>query len=156
MDKLYRKVETKQFPPKAGWYDTDKGNLYWYESERNWSCRDDKLSEEYPAFWYELQSLSVAKEPSDVEGLIEHAFKAGRISTNTSYEQYRKTFVLDSMRSQLPSRNDAVEFAEWISNNQFTMYNNEWTSTKIHYSGCAYTTTELYSLFSSNKEGKGG
>lgn len=38
----------------------------------------------------------------------------------------------------------AEGFAEWISNNQFTMYNYKWTSTKIHYSGCDYTTSELY------------
>ena len=38
-------------------------------------------------------------------------------------------------------------FSEWISNNQFTRYNDEWTSTKIHYSGCIYNTKELYKLF---------
>lgn len=45
------------------------------------------------------------------------------------------------------TQNKAIIFAEWINNNQFTCFNNEWTSTKIHYSGCVYDTEELYSLF---------
>jgi hypothetical protein len=49
------------------------------------------------------------------------------------------------------SGEDAVRFAEWVSNNQFTMYNNEWVSTKIHYSGCSYTTDELYTEYLNHK-----
>ena len=53
------------------------------------------------------------------------------------------------LASLLPTEQQYVQqyaegFAEWISNNQFTMYNYKWTSTKIHYSGCDYTTSELY------------
>lgn len=39
-------------PEKAGWYDTDKGNLFWYALESTWSCRDDRCSAEYPTKWY--------------------------------------------------------------------------------------------------------
>lgn len=41
----------------------------------------------------------------------------------------------------------AVAFAEWITDNQFTKWNNQWSSTKIHYSPDKYTTQELYTLF---------
>lgn len=46
---------------------------------------------------------------------------------------------------------DAVGFAEWISNNQFTCYNNIWTSTKIHYSPGNYSTKDLYAIFKERK-----
>lgn len=41
----------------------------------------------------------------------------------------------------------SIEFAEWINDNQFTRMDDVWTSTKIHYSGCLYSTTELRKLF---------
>lgn len=105
--KKFNQFETIHFQPKKlGWYNTDKGLLYWWGQPFVWSCRDDKISEEYPKYWYE-----------DVT-------------------------VNDGIK--------ALRFAEWISNNQFTCYNDEWTSTKIHYSGCAYKTVELYALFLDN------
>ena len=59
------------------------------------------------------------------------------------------TLCENKATSLLPTEQQYVQqyaegFAEWISNNQFTMYNYKWTSTKIHYSGCDYTTSELY------------
>lgn len=38
-------------------------------------------------------------------------------------------------------------FAEWASNNQFTQYNDIWTSTKIHYSPDKYTTDQLIDIY---------
>lgn len=46
--------------------------------------------------------------------------------------------------STLKEMDQAVGFAEWIVNQQFKMYNYKWVSTKIFFSGCEYTTTELY------------
>lgn len=38
-------------------------------------------------------------------------------------------------------------FAKWLQNNQFTMGENVWTSTKIHYTGGEYHTSELRELW---------
>jgi hypothetical protein len=43
-------------PKKSGWYNTDDGHLFWFSNEQQWSCRNDRISEEYPKFWYEYQS----------------------------------------------------------------------------------------------------
>lgn len=40
-------------PEKNGWYDTDKGKLYYFSDQERWSCRDDRMSIEYPTLWYE-------------------------------------------------------------------------------------------------------
>lgn len=42
---------------------------------------------------------------------------------------------------------DPMEFIQWAANNQFTMRENVWTSTKIHYSGCAYAPEQLLELY---------
>lgn len=52
---LYRKhIANKQNPKAPGVYNTDKGELFWFEKEMVWSCRHDRISEEYPNYWYEL------------------------------------------------------------------------------------------------------
>jgi len=62
MTKILRQVDAKEENPSmAGWYDTDKGNLFWYESDTVWSCRDDRVSEEYPKWWYD-KKLGSAKQ----------------------------------------------------------------------------------------------
>lgn len=48
---LFEKILVKTMPDKDGWYDTDKGNLYWFVEEQSWSCRDDRVSDEYPTYW---------------------------------------------------------------------------------------------------------
>lgn len=51
---LYRKVSTKEEDPKeSGWYDTDKGELYYFDINDKWSCRSEYVSYEYPQYWYE-------------------------------------------------------------------------------------------------------
>lgn len=53
MDNLFEQIEAnKQNPDAYGWYDTDKGSLFFFLEEKEWSCRDDRISEEYPKFWY--------------------------------------------------------------------------------------------------------
>jgi len=41
----------------------------------------------------------------------------------------------------------AMGFAEWKEDNQFTRYNNEWTSIHEYYAGCIYTTEQLLNLY---------
>lgn len=49
---LVQKHEVKDYlPPQNGWYDTDSGELYFFVKEQEWSCRDDRISEEYPKWW---------------------------------------------------------------------------------------------------------
>lgn len=53
MIKLFEQIRAgKVNPSRAGWYNTDKGLLFWYDDVKEWSCRDDRVSEEYPNFWY--------------------------------------------------------------------------------------------------------
>ena len=40
-------------PKESNWYPTDRGLLYYFVNKENWSCRDDRLSYEYPWLWYE-------------------------------------------------------------------------------------------------------
>lgn len=60
---LYEKILCKdEKPTRPGWYDTDRGNVYWWPDENEWSCRDDIISEEYPKWWlrptiYNFQSI---------------------------------------------------------------------------------------------------
>ena len=49
---IQHKTREKQ-PEKSGWYDTDKGNLYWFAGDFEWSCRNNRISNEYPKYWYE-------------------------------------------------------------------------------------------------------
>jgi len=51
---------------------------------------------------------------------------------------------------------EAVEFAEWIDKNEFTRtitfnFNPLWVSNNIYYSGCQYTTKQLYEIFKNQK-----
>lgn len=62
MRTIYIKVPVSEHPPKRGWYDTDKGNLFWYELESEWSCRDDRVSSEYPTYWLKETELPSEEE----------------------------------------------------------------------------------------------
>jgi len=45
--------ETKDEVPRiSGWYDTDKGRLYWFGIAGEWSCRNDYITNEKPKYWY--------------------------------------------------------------------------------------------------------
>ncbi len=51
---LFRQRKTSESQPiESGWYDTDKGILWWFNNERIWSCRSEYCSDEYPSVWYE-------------------------------------------------------------------------------------------------------
>ncbi len=97
-----------------------------------------------------VQSLSVAKEPSDEE--IKLAAIRNNILETDGFIDGAKW-----MRSQLPSRNDAVEFAVFVRNNcrriAFKKMYNSNKEQHYSYKGQQYTTQELYDLF---KGGNGG
>lgn len=65
--KSYKLIETKKSNPKqSGWYKTDKGDLFFFTNGNEWSCRDDRVSLEYPKWWLEefdeLENLKYAFE----------------------------------------------------------------------------------------------
>lgn len=60
MKNLFQQVECKKTAPiSSGWYHTDKGLLFWFTKEQGWSCRDDRISSEYPEYWYSPVSVKV-------------------------------------------------------------------------------------------------
>jgi len=66
MSAYYRLTPIGEEKPDVGYvteFNTDKGKLYYFPFENKWSCREDKLSEEYPSVWY--------KPVNPVEALIE-------------------------------------------------------------------------------------
>jgi len=52
MKKVIQYKTKEQQPDKSGWYDTDRGNIYWFYNAQEWSSRDDRISAEYPTYWY--------------------------------------------------------------------------------------------------------
>jgi hypothetical protein len=53
--KIVRKIHVEKCLPNVeGWYDTNKDRLYWFKSKSAWSCREDRISEEYPMWWLDV------------------------------------------------------------------------------------------------------
>lgn len=81
MKTIFIKVPVSEHPPKWGWYDTDKGNLFWNAQHSVWSCNDrEEPSEEYPKFWHQEIRLPNEKEieqNSDLEGIFDTRFSRG-------------------------------------------------------------------------------
>jgi len=66
------------------------------------------------------------------------------------YAEFMEVIAFDGNYNAIHTRAAeifAMGFAEWKDDNQFTRYNNEWTSTKAYYAGCVYTTQELLTLY---------
>ena len=50
--------------------------------------------------------------------------------------------------------NEAIEFAEWVGENYFIQNDNEsWATELLKYSGCIYTTEELFKIFKQEQNG---
>ena len=79
---LVNQIKTKEHQPtKSGWYDTDEGNLFWFNSEKQWSCREDHVSEEYPKLWYKPIDVEQLAFQSDKQWAV--AMENGQIYLNT-------------------------------------------------------------------------
>lgn len=62
---LFKKILTKHSCPNvSGWYDTNKDRLYWFSDKEVWSCRQDRVSEEFPAWWLEAVAKDSNREQS--------------------------------------------------------------------------------------------
>ena len=60
---LFRAVQnTGKKPSIPGWHWTSKGQLYWFQEEQAWSCRDDRVSHEYPEVWFEETNIEDIEE----------------------------------------------------------------------------------------------
>jgi hypothetical protein len=62
--------------------------------------------------------------------------------------------LLEKPMHDYAGHSDAVEFAEWIKENGFVRFNDKmWgTGSNPYYSGCVYTTQELYQAFLNREE----
>lgn len=53
----------EQQPNTQDWFDTDRGELYYFIDKNVWSCRDDRISDEFPEWWLaEPSSVPQANE----------------------------------------------------------------------------------------------
>lgn len=62
MDKFYKINVKDQKPEVSGWYDTDKGRVFFFHNEGEFSCRQDYISEEYPSWWLKKDSNQEMQE----------------------------------------------------------------------------------------------
>lgn len=62
--KIFTKTEN---PILAGWYDTNRGSLFYSGYNSCWSCRDDKVSEEYPEWWLREVPTPEFEEGEEIE-----------------------------------------------------------------------------------------
>jgi hypothetical protein len=82
--KLFNQKSVKEIPIKSGWYDTDKGKLYWFLDEGEngeWSCRDDRVSEEYPSVWYQKVVKLRVNVGVPKDGIYKYKFKCRSMKT---------------------------------------------------------------------------
>jgi hypothetical protein len=77
MKNVIQKPTKEENPNQSGWYDTDTGNLYYMSDQKQWSCRSEYLSEEYPQYWYKEIPVSTVVENIKTKVLGE--YKKGRI-----------------------------------------------------------------------------
>ena len=92
---------SEEQPKESNWYPTDRGLLYYFVNKENWSCRDDRLSPEYPWLWYEktkeVKSVKIEKKIDKIvlyqEWFEDEEDKTGWISTGwnepNGYELYK-------------------------------------------------------------------
>lgn len=79
---FFEMVSVKTNPENEGWYQTNEGIMYYLHGDKKggWSSREDRMSEEYPKFWYkpiELNLPTNVKVPTDeLNKIIEIAGKA--------------------------------------------------------------------------------
>lgn len=82
----------------------------------------------------------------------------GRISRAAeAIKKYELSLSKEAPKERMPNvgetiKETAIEFAEWISSNGFTWGDSFlWVSNLIEYSGCVYTSPELFDLFKQRK-----
>lgn len=112
MENLFKKMSLPlDFPDLSGWYDTDKGNLYFFRSEKQWSCREDRVSEEYPKFWYQEIDVSELKpETKKLQKYEIHSWEREADMQPDSDGNYYQVEDVDMFITQLKQeRNNNVE-----------------------------------------------
>lgn len=99
-DKFYKRVRAKERNPEVDdWHNTSAGNLYYFSDSGVWSCRDDRVSEEFPEFWYEEVDFSFKRDnPApdylNVEDMVERQGIEGGIPKNVAFDKW--WFVIGS------------------------------------------------------------
>lgn len=144
IEKLYLRIECKKENPKKwGWYNTDKGKLFWYDLENSWSCNDERLSEEYPKYWYKEYSDQNAKPLIEEIAVLRKLHKLGLQALIECQNEKAK------LKASKSEDNEAVVFAEWL----LDYYHTSEDGMSLCWKNCnpdintKHTTTELYEIF---------
>ncbi len=109
------------------------------DNVKNYLCHNTKFEDFNPHEQIEVTNIVRLEE-------IKTITKSGTI---TDYQLFFK-------HPKQVGETEAVEFAEWIDKNEFTRtitfnFNPLWVSNNIYYSGCQYTTKQLYEIFKNQK-----
>ena len=108
-------------PKESGWYDTDKGNLFWWAQDFIWSCSNDKISEEYPKVWYEdadLTSIIAANQDNNKW-----------VSVEERLPEYEGLYLIFNEEGQ-----DTLYFIkDGVFANKFTYLTEEYGDTRFKY-----------------------
>ncbi len=122
--KTYNQHETiRKSPRESGWYNTDKGELFWWSEDLIWSCRDNKKSEECPRFWYEEIIIPInllsdkiklvpSKEAEFYFSLKDEFISAEvkpKIITTRDWSSKHKQFII------VNGNEESVKFSEWLN-----------------------------------------
>lgn len=141
--------------------------LEWFV--KNPSCEEVEI-ELFPKFSNKLYGIIIPKEELKQETLEEAAKRLRKdkygifISKDANV---KGQLVIDTanaaflsgmnegakwQQGRMYNEEDIIEFAEWINKNMFLQYADKlWSSSLIEYSGCLYTTKELFQLWKEQK-----
>lgn len=101
---LFTQIKTAdRQPEKSRWFNTDRGNLYWFAEEKEWSCWSHEISYEYPSLWYEpvtqlsdseIEKMALIKWPVNMSRTIGYSemvdiSKRDRAVYRTGLKAYR-------------------------------------------------------------------
>lgn len=104
---IFEQIKTKERNPiKEGWYNTDKGLLYWMDLAEEWSCRNDRVSEEYPSIWYEK-----VKENSTTE--FQLFLDELGVWTTKTFPHQTSVSKLHHLKKEVGELIEAIEGKQW-------------------------------------------
>jgi hypothetical protein len=124
MEKTFIQHKAKEINPEvAGWYNTDKGNLFWFKSETVWSCRDDRVSEEYPSFWYQSSLPSeieaeLRKEIDDLKSELTIQKQKVKLNYNSAVDYEKQVTSLKQQIEELTSKKEYPELKARVNENE--------------------------------------
>lgn len=115
---------------------------------------------------YNEELEKAAKEyviSADYPETEQNAFEAGAMWAKLEFDKVFLDIICENQGLKLYKDNElkrfkqlAVEFTNWIAVNNFMQYQDKlWSTDLAYYSGCVYTTEELFKEFELNKNKNG-